>query len=87
MGRVSVFFLRAYYEIKLFLETKVLSCAPQNLDNTNDTSDPLKLFVLVASAMLLRHWAAQFQAMQVEGEPQYMAGVGTEVQAAPQAGW
>lgn len=35
-------------------------------------------------AMLPRHWGAQFQAMQVEGEPQYMAGVGTEVQAAPQ---
>lgn len=46
---------------------------------------PLKLLVLRQHvAMLPRHWGAQFQAMQVEGEPQYMAGVGTEVQAAPQ---
>lgn len=29
-------------------------------------------------------WNAQFQAMQVDGEPQYLAGVGSEVNAAPQ---
>ena len=29
-------------------------------------------------------WNAQFQALQVDGEPQYLAGVGSEVNAAPQ---
>ncbi|CAK9030227.1 Uncharacterized protein SCF082_LOCUS19125 [Durusdinium trenchii] len=33
----------------------------------------------------MSQWAAQFQALQVDGEPQYMAGVGSEVNAAPQA--
>eukprot|EP00913_Durusdinium_trenchii_P030892 g28934.t1 len=32
----------------------------------------------------MSQWAAQFQALQVDGEPQYMAGVGSEVNAAPQ---
>ncbi|CAL1159470.1 unnamed protein product [Cladocopium goreaui] len=36
------------------------------------------------SKATMSHWAAQFQAVSVEGEPQYLAGVGSEVQGAPQ---
>ena len=76
----------------MFREAKVLELPPpKGLTLPMTQVTPLKLLVLRLTcchvAMSPRHWGAQFQAMQVEGEPQYMAGVGTEVQAAPQVGW
>ena len=93
-GRVVLFVCFVCWRLTIdstcFRKGRCWSCHPQKAW-PYQWHTPLKLLVLRLPcchvAMSPRHWGAQFQAMQVEGEPQYMAGVGTEVQAAPQVGW